>query len=259
MHRPTTTEDKTYRRLLESGEVEPDTSGEFSMKDADVTETGAQTRRKRFGISLGQDLKSTLGLEECPTVKTAADVADAFSDLAALEREVIIAGAIDCQCRLVCWNLLAVGRNDMLVMRVGDAFVGAIRSGASGIFLVHNHPSGLLEPSDEDLRLTRDVAEAGLLLGYNLLDHVIISRSGFRSLLDRNFMRTNAKRLNITNAVLRESDSGRCVTEWRCMRCKSKNSHARYMLRSVSKQSMFLPSRCAYCGSFAWLKSGGQS
>ena len=228
-----------------------------SKSDVAVSDAEPSIQRKRFGINLGQDLKNTLGVEECPTVKTASDVADAFSDLALLEREVIIAGAIDCQCRLLCWNLLAVGRNDMLVMRIGDAFTGAIRNGASGIFLVHNHPSGLLEPSDEDLRLTRDVAEAGLLLGYNLLDHVIVSRCGHRSLLDRSFMRANARRLNITSAVLKESDSGRCVTEWRCVRCKNKNSQARFMVRSASRQSVFLPSRCAYCGSFAWLKSGG--
>ena len=217
--------------------------------------TDADATRHKFGIRLSQDLRSSLGIDDCPVVRTAADVADAFSDIASFDREVIIAGAIDSQLRLVCWNLLAVGRNDMLVMRIGDAFAGAIRSAASGIFLVHNHPSGSLEPSDEDLRLTREVAEAGLLLGYNLVDHVIVSRLGFRSLLDRSFLRAHAKRLNITNAVQREGNGQSTVTVWRCQSCKSKNSHASHVLRSTSKQCSYQPSRCAHCGSFAWLKS----
>ena len=213
----------------------------------------------KLGISLGQDLRATLGPDGCPVVKTAADVAAAFSDLAKLEREVIISGAIDTQCRLIYWSLLAVGRNDMLVMRIGDAFSGAIRTSATGIFLIHNHPSGKLEPSDEDVRLTREVAEAGLLLGYTLLDHVIISRLGFRSLLDKSFMRAHAKRFNITNAVLRESPGGRCITEWRCAVCRERNRVSRLHSRSANESYTYLPSRCTHCGGFAWLRSASEA
>ncbi len=234
--------------------VATETTGTLPVSSS-PTATEIGERRHKFGLRLSQDLKVSLGVEQCPVVRTAADVADVFSDIATFDREVLIAGAIDTQLRLVCWNLLAVGRSDLLVMRIGDAFAGAIRSAASGIFLVHNHPSGSLEASDEDLRLTREVAEAGLLLGYNLVDHVIISRLGHRSLLDRSFLRAHAKRLHITNTVQRDRQGESTVTEWRCLTCKSKNSRTSHVLRSSSKQCAYLPSRCAHCGSFAWLKT----
>ena len=71
----------------------------------------------------------------------------------------------------------------MVSVRIGDAFQDAVKTGAMGIFLVHNHPSGSLEPSNEDRNLTNQAKEAGWLLGYPLLDHVIISKSGHCSLM----------------------------------------------------------------------------
>jgi DNA repair protein RadC len=51
---------------------------------------------------------------------------------------------------------------------------------AAGVVLVHNHPSGNLEPSDEDIAITKRIADAGDLLGINLVDHIIVSDKEFR-------------------------------------------------------------------------------
>lgn len=55
---------------------------------------------------------------------------------------------------------------------------------AAGIILGHNHPSGLLTPSEADLKITRKLVDAGKLLEINVLDHLIISDSGFYSFAD---------------------------------------------------------------------------
>jgi len=49
------------------------------------------------------------------------------------------------------------------------------------VIVAHNHPSGCLEPSDEDLSLTKRLAQAGKLLGIEVLDHVIVTKEGFMS------------------------------------------------------------------------------
>ena len=67
-------------------------------------------------------------------------------------------------------------------MRLAECFREAVREGATALVLVHNHPSGRPEPSPEDVRLTDDAARAGELLGVEVLDHVILGRSGFSSL-----------------------------------------------------------------------------
>jgi len=139
--------------------------------------------RRPSPLLLGEDLVQLAPRDQLPVILSADDIEQSFGDLARLEREVMIAGAVNGQCQLLCWHVIAVGSSNQLIIRTGDAFSGALRHCAHGIFLVHNHPAGTLEPSQEDLKLTRDVHKAGRLLGYPLLDHVIIARNGSRSIL----------------------------------------------------------------------------
>ena len=60
----------------------------------------------------------------------------------------------------------------------------ALRDGASAIVLVHNHPSGDPTPSPEDIAMTRAVRAAGELVGVPLIDHVVVARTGARSLCE---------------------------------------------------------------------------
>jgi DNA repair protein RadC len=60
----------------------------------------------------------------------------------------------------------------------------ALKSNASGIIVAHNHPSGNLKPSDNDLSLTRKIKEGAKLLDIILLDHIIVTNTGFYSFSD---------------------------------------------------------------------------
>ena len=60
----------------------------------------------------------------------------------------------------------------------------ALKSNASGIILIHNHPSGNLNPSSSDIDLTLKIKEACKLLDYNFLDHLIISKESYYSFKD---------------------------------------------------------------------------
>ncbi len=63
-------------------------------------------------------------------------------------------------------------------------FSGALLANACSIILCHNHPSGSLNPSHEDDKLTRSIVEAGKILDIRVLDHVIISSEGYYSYSD---------------------------------------------------------------------------
>jgi DNA repair protein RadC len=67
-------------------------------------------------------------------------------------------------------------------VRVGEVYRDAVRRLAAGIVVVHNHPSGDPSPSADDLRITRELADAGRLLDIDLLDHVIVAAEGWVSL-----------------------------------------------------------------------------
>lgn len=63
-----------------------------------------------------------------------------------------------------------------------EVYAPAVRARAASIIAIHNHPSGDPEPSREDEVLTARLAEAGLIIGIPLLDHIVVARGGYRSL-----------------------------------------------------------------------------
>jgi DNA repair protein RadC len=65
-----------------------------------------------------------------------------------------------------------------------ETFRTAIAEGCYSVILVHNHPSGDPEPSQEDIAVTRNLADAGHIIGIRVLDHIIIAKNGFKSLKD---------------------------------------------------------------------------
>ena len=71
------------------------------------------------------------------------------------------------------------------LVRIGELFRDAVRLNATGVILVHNHPSGDSTPSPDDLRLTAEALAAGRLLDIQLLDHLIVAGDTFVSLRDR--------------------------------------------------------------------------
>lgn len=72
------------------------------------------------------------------------------------------------------WSLVGTGTPTQCVVSLADILRVALLSGASGFFLVHNHPSGDTAPSDPDVALTQRVLEASQLLGLRFLDHIIV-------------------------------------------------------------------------------------
>ena len=65
-------------------------------------------------------------------------------------------------------------------------FINALRRSAAGVVLVHNHPSGNPEPSAVDIALTKRLAEAGAILGIDVLDHIVIGDGVYISMKGEN-------------------------------------------------------------------------
>jgi len=80
------------------------------------------------------------------------------------------------------------GGLDAAVVQPRDVFRPAVRQGASAVIVCHNHPSGDPEPSQEDIQLTRRLAEAAELLGIRFLDHIVFGDGRYTSLQERNLM-----------------------------------------------------------------------
>jgi len=85
-------------------------------------------------------------------------------------------------------RIITVGLLNHSLVHPREVFADAITDRAASIICVHNHPSGSLEPSSQDIAITRQVQEAGTLLGIQLLDHIIITKTGFCSMKERGLL-----------------------------------------------------------------------
>jgi DNA repair protein RadC len=83
---------------------------------------------------------------------------------------------------------LSEGGTSGTVIDAGPLFKLALLENAKGIILCHNHPSGNPKPSDADITITRKLKQAGALLEIQVLDHIIVTSSGYKSLGDEGLM-----------------------------------------------------------------------
>lgn len=98
------------------------------------------------------------------------------------KKEHFLALLLDTRNHLIRVAEISIGSLDSTVVHPREVFKEAISASAAGVILVHNHPSGSTEASDDDIKLTRRLSEAGHIMGIEVLDHVIIGENSYLSL-----------------------------------------------------------------------------
>ena len=120
-------------------------------------------------------------------VKTPQHIAQVFLDVLLLEdavdrdKEHFYVMHLDVRTRVKLVELVSIGTLTSSLVHPRETFRRAVMQGSASIIIAHNHPSGEADPSDEDLRVTRQVFEAGQLLGIHFLDHIIFTPTSFYS------------------------------------------------------------------------------
>jgi len=104
--------------------------------------------------------------------------------LARAETEFLIAFALDTQLHVKATVLLAKGGTTSASVAPRDVFVPLVRLNATAFALAHNHPSGNLTPSPEDVALTNKLVRLGRILEIRLVDHLVVAVSGLLSFHD---------------------------------------------------------------------------
>ena len=90
--------------------------------------------------------------------------------------------------RLIKEVTISEGTLEASIVHPRDVFREALLEPAAGVILIHNHPSGNASPSEEDLRITKQLVEAGRLLGIKVYDHIILAGESHRSLADEGLL-----------------------------------------------------------------------
>ena len=124
--------------------------------------------------------------DEHPAINSPQDAADLVQyEMSALEQEHLRVLLLDRRNRVLEIVEIYKGSVNSSQVRVGEIFKEAIRKNASGLIVVHNHPSGDPTPSPDDVAVTRAIIQAGKLLDVDVLDHLVIGQGRWVSLKER--------------------------------------------------------------------------
>jgi DNA repair protein RadC len=125
---------------------------------------------------------------EEPRVGTPAEAYALVRDLKGARKEHLVALYLDAQNRLLLKETVSIGSLNTTRTHPREVLQPAVVHAALAFVLVHNHPSGSLDPSRDDVEFTRTMQRAGELMGISLYDHLIVSRRGYVSLKERGLM-----------------------------------------------------------------------
>jgi DNA repair protein RadC len=122
------------------------------------------------------------------TLSTPEDVYQVVKRYAKAKQEYFIVLTLNGAHAVLSISIASIGLVNKTIVHPREVFNRAIHDMATAIIVCHNHPSGLPSPSEEDIKITKCLMDAGNLLGIPLLDHLIITKGGFTSLNKDGFL-----------------------------------------------------------------------
>ena len=152
----------TFDDLLSIGSLGPAKSTQIMA--------GFELWRRRFESS------------EQPVIDSPDKAADQLSDIRDKKQEYFVCLTLDGANRLISKRIITIGTLTSSLVHPREVFAEAISDRAASIIVAHNHPSNNLQSSDADRQVTERLKEAGVLLGINLVDHIIVTSKGFVSI-----------------------------------------------------------------------------
>ncbi len=119
---------------------------------------------------------------------TPREIWEELKDLRDHKKEHFVIFYLDSRNQEIKREIISVGSLNANLVHPREVFEPAVRNLAAQIILAHNHPSGDPEPSEDDLEITKRLAEAGKILGIEVIDHIIITKTGFISFKERSLL-----------------------------------------------------------------------
>lgn len=126
--------------------------------------------------------------QEGVVIQKADDILPLISFIKEKKQEYLLCLSLNGANEVIGNRVVTVGILNANQVHPREVFVDAITDHAASIILAHNHPSGVLKPSIDDISTTRQLIEAGKILGISVLDHIIITKKGYLSLKEKGFI-----------------------------------------------------------------------
>lgn len=118
------------------------------------------------------------------TIRNAQNVFDYLQDMRNLPKEHLRGLFLNSHSKIIKDEVISIGTVNSNIIHPREVFRAGIECNAAALVLAHNHPSGEITPSDEDVEITKQLVQAGKILGIAVLDHVIITKDRFVSIIN---------------------------------------------------------------------------
>ena len=141
-----------------------------------------------LGLAKASQILSSIELSRRYLIKqnkkitSAQDVYDELKEYHNKKQEYFLCIYLDGANHIVQTKVITIGILNQSLVHPREVYAYAIEKRCASIIVAHNHPSGILKPSSEDINVTKRLKESGKILGIELLDHVIFINGGFISL-----------------------------------------------------------------------------
>ena len=141
-----------------------------------------------LGLAKASQILSSIELSRRYLIKqnkkitSANDVYEELKEYHNKKQEYFLALYLDGANHLIQTKIITIGILNQSLVHPREVFSYAIEKRCASIIVAHNHPSGILEASSEDINVTKRLKESGKILGIELLDHLIITKDGYLSL-----------------------------------------------------------------------------
>lgn len=158
----------------------------LSLAQADFENINLEKLKNIEGVGLAKACQIMAAIEfskrflvkEGIKVKNIDDVAKLVEELRAKKQEYFLSLTLDGASYLIQKRTVFIGTLNHSIVHPREVFADAISDRAAGIIFVHNHPSGNIDPSKEDIAITNRLLEVGKMVGIEVIDHVIVGKDG---------------------------------------------------------------------------------
>ena len=126
-------------------------------------------------------------------IKSPCDIVPFLKNYAVSEKEHFLLVTLNGGHEILQIHVITVGTLNRTLIHPREVFTTAMRDNAAAIIVSHNHPSGNCQPSEEDIAITETLEKVSVIMGIELLDHVIVSRETFFSFLEHKMLNSEKK------------------------------------------------------------------
>ena len=146
-------------------------------------------------------------------IKSPSDIVPFVKNYAVCEKEHFLLVTLNGGHEIIQIHVVTVGTLNRTLIHPREVFTLAMRDNAAAIIVSHNHPSGNCQPSEEDVAVTGILEKVSIIMGIELLDHVIVSRESYFSFLENKMLKSGKEKASDVNEDTFEIEKDETINE----------------------------------------------